>query len=29
MDPLSLATWANAVTVGRLLLSPLWFLVFP
>lgn len=29
MDPLSLATWANAVTVGRLLLSPVMFLVIP
>lgn len=29
LDPLALATWANAVTVGRLLLSPLMFLVIP
>ena len=29
VDPAKLATWANAVTVGRLLLSPLMFLVIP
>lgn len=29
VDPSALATWANAVTVGRLLLSPLMFLVIP
>ncbi|CAN5441857.1 CDP-diacylglycerol--glycerol-3-phosphate 3-phosphatidyltransferase [soil metagenome] len=29
VDPNALATWANAVTVGRLLLSPLMFLVIP
>ena len=29
VDPNSLATWANAVTVGRLLLSPLMFWVIP
>ena len=29
VDPSQLATWANAVTVGRLLLSPLMFLGDP
>jgi CDP-diacylglycerol---glycerol-3-phosphate 3-phosphatidyltransferase len=29
VDPSKLATWANAITVGRLLLSPLMFLVIP
>lgn len=29
VDPNALATWANAVTVGRLLMSPLMFLVIP
>jgi CDP-diacylglycerol--glycerol-3-phosphate 3-phosphatidyltransferase len=29
VDPAKLATWANAVTAGRLLLSPLMFLVIP
>ena len=29
VDPSALATWANAVTVGRLLLSPLMFWVIP
>ncbi len=29
VDPNALATWANAITVGRLLLSPLMFLVIP
>jgi CDP-diacylglycerol--glycerol-3-phosphate 3-phosphatidyltransferase len=29
VDPNSLATWANAITVGRLLLSPLMFWVIP
>jgi CDP-diacylglycerol--glycerol-3-phosphate 3-phosphatidyltransferase len=29
VDPNAVATWANAVTVGRLLLSPLMFLVIP
>ena len=29
VDPAALATWANAVTVGRLVLSPLMFLVIP
>lgn len=29
VDPNALATWANAITVGRLLLSPLMFLLIP
>jgi len=29
VDPSALATWANAVTVGRLLLSPLMFWIIP
>jgi CDP-diacylglycerol---glycerol-3-phosphate 3-phosphatidyltransferase len=29
VDPSALATWANAITVGRLLLSPLMFWVIP
>jgi CDP-diacylglycerol---glycerol-3-phosphate 3-phosphatidyltransferase len=29
VDPSALATWANAITVGRLLLSPLMFLLIP
>jgi CDP-diacylglycerol---glycerol-3-phosphate 3-phosphatidyltransferase len=29
VDPNAVATWANAITVGRLLLSPLMFLVIP
>lgn len=29
VDPTALATWANAITAGRLLLSPLMFLVIP
>ncbi|MGI9053231.1 MAG: CDP-alcohol phosphatidyltransferase family protein [Ilumatobacteraceae bacterium] len=29
VDPSALATWANAITVGRLLLSPLMFMVIP
>jgi CDP-diacylglycerol---glycerol-3-phosphate 3-phosphatidyltransferase len=29
VDPNSLATWANAITVGRLVLSPVMFLVIP
>jgi CDP-diacylglycerol--glycerol-3-phosphate 3-phosphatidyltransferase len=29
VDPAKLATWANAVTAGRLLLSPMMFLVIP
>ena len=29
LDPAALANWANAITVGRLLLSPLMFLVIP
>lgn len=29
VDPGAIATWANAITVGRLLLSPLMFLVIP
>jgi CDP-diacylglycerol--glycerol-3-phosphate 3-phosphatidyltransferase len=29
IDPGALATWANAITVGRLLLSPLMFWVIP
>lgn len=29
VDPNSLATWANAVTVGRLLVSPLLFAIIP
>jgi CDP-diacylglycerol--glycerol-3-phosphate 3-phosphatidyltransferase len=29
VDPNALATWANAITVGRLLLSPLMFLAIP
>jgi CDP-diacylglycerol--glycerol-3-phosphate 3-phosphatidyltransferase len=29
VDPSALATWANAITVGRLLLSPIMFLVIP
>jgi CDP-diacylglycerol---glycerol-3-phosphate 3-phosphatidyltransferase len=29
VDPAGLATWANAITVGRLLLSPLMFWVIP
>ena len=29
VDPSKLATWANAITVARLLLSPLMFLVIP
>ena len=29
LDPIALASWANAITVGRLLLSPLMFLVIP
>ncbi len=29
VDPNALATWANAITVGRILLSPLMFLVIP
>jgi CDP-diacylglycerol--glycerol-3-phosphate 3-phosphatidyltransferase len=29
VDPNALANWANAITVGRLLLSPLMFLVIP
>ena len=29
VDPNSLATWANAITVGRLLLSPIMFLLIP
>ena len=28
-DPSALATWANAITVGRLLLSPVMFWVIP
>jgi CDP-diacylglycerol--glycerol-3-phosphate 3-phosphatidyltransferase len=29
VDPNALATWANAITVGRILLSPIMFLVIP
>jgi len=29
VDPNAVATWANAITVGRLVLSPLMFLVIP
>lgn len=29
VDPNAIATWANAVTVGRILVSPLMFLVIP
>ena len=29
VDPSALATWANAITVARLLLSPVMFLVIP
>jgi len=29
VDPNSLATWANAINVGRLLLSPIMFLLIP
>lgn len=29
VDPGALATWANAITVGRLLLSPVMFVVIP
>lgn len=29
VDPNAIATWANAVTVGRILVSPLMFLVVP
>lgn len=29
VDPHALATWANAITVGRLVLSPVMFLVIP
>jgi len=29
VDPAALATWANSITVGRLMLSPLMFLVIP
>jgi CDP-diacylglycerol--glycerol-3-phosphate 3-phosphatidyltransferase len=29
VDPSALATWANAITVGRLLLSPIMFWVIP
>lgn len=29
VDPAALATWANGITVGRLMLSPLMFLVIP
>ncbi len=29
VDPNSLATWANAITVGRLVVSPVMFLVIP
>ena len=29
VDPSAVATWANAITAGRLLLSPLMFLVIP
>jgi CDP-diacylglycerol--glycerol-3-phosphate 3-phosphatidyltransferase len=29
VDPNSVATWANAITVGRLLLSPIMFLLIP
>ena len=29
VDPNAIATWANAVTVGRILCSPLVFVVFP
>jgi CDP-diacylglycerol--glycerol-3-phosphate 3-phosphatidyltransferase len=29
VDPNALATWANAITVGRLVLSPVMFLVIP
>ena len=29
VDPGAVATWANAITVGRLLLSPLMFWVMP
>ena len=29
VDPRAVATWANAITVGRLLLSPLMFLLIP
>ena len=29
VDPSALATWANAITVGRLLLSPVMFWVIP
>ncbi|HEY5664370.1 MAG TPA: CDP-diacylglycerol--glycerol-3-phosphate 3-phosphatidyltransferase [Ilumatobacter sp.] len=29
VDPSKVATWANAITAGRLLLSPLMFLVIP
>lgn len=29
VDPNAIATWANAVTVGRILISPLMFIVIP
>lgn len=29
LDPIALASWANAITVGRLVLSPLMFLLIP
>ena len=29
VDPNALATWANAITVGRLVVSPVMFLVIP
>ena len=29
VDPNAIATWANAVTVGRILVSPLMFVVIP
>ena len=29
VDPNALATWANAITVGRLVVSPIMFLVIP
>ena len=29
VDPNALASWANAITVGRLVLSPVMFLVIP
>ena len=29
VDPSAIRTWANAVTVGRLLISPLMFAIIP